>query len=306
MTIRVHILSVRANATPCTPHDLGTGSLPFVSNSTPETIALCQFRVAGRQTLAASRSCRGSHARHPIRIRHAPRMLRPRAEHAPRAFFADSRQSSRKRALPYIRTGVVCLGPRTPPKDSDRRRGARADGFDEVPRRRDTPDTGPVCRTDRSRIGLIRVPCDIEIDTARANLSILIPATSVRMDEEPLAFASTDRVTTLLLRKIPFVGLPAHRGPQVDNPQRMILTSYSCENRGQPHNAPASHRVVAKSYFSDCEMTSPKSNPFNLFRSTSSLKFSDINTVAGLSFRRNISIHSTRLFRRNILIKTVA
>lgn len=76
---------------------------------------------------------------------------------------------------------------------------------------------------------MIRVPCDIEIDTARSNLSILIPATSVRMDEVPLAFASTDRVTTLLLRKIPFVGLPAHSGPELDHPQRMILTSYSRE-----------------------------------------------------------------------------
>lgn len=76
---------------------------------------------------------------------------------------------------------------------------------------------------------MIRVPCDIEIDTARASLSIPIPATSVRMDEVPLAFASTDRVTTLLLRKIPFVGLPAQRGPEVDHLRRMILTSYSRE-----------------------------------------------------------------------------
>lgn len=243
-----------------------------------------------RLSLLPRLACASSHPDPPCASNVAP-SHRARTK----SLFADSRQSSRKRALPYIRTGVVCLGPRTPPKDSGRRRGARADGFDEVPRRRDTPDTGPVCRTDRSRIGLIRVPCDIEIDTARANLSILIPATSVHMDEEPLAFASTDRVTTLLLRKIPFVGLPAHRGPQVDNPQRMILTSYSCENRGQPHNAPASHRVVAKPYFSDCEMSSPKSNPFNLFRSTSSLKFSDTNTVAGFSFRRNISTPSTRL-----------
>jgi hypothetical protein len=97
---------------------------------------------------------------------------------------------------------------------------------------------------------LIRVPCDIEIDTARSNLSILIPATSVRMDEVPLAFASTDRVTTLLLRKIPFVGLPAHRGPEVDHPQRMILTSYSREieaTRACSDQSPG----VAKSYFSD-------------------------------------------------------
>ncbi len=114
--------------------------------------------------------------------------------------FADSRRSSRKRALPYIQTGVVCRGPHTAPKDSARRPAARVGGSDEVSRQRDMPDTGPSCRTDRSRIGWTRVPCDIEIDTARANLSILIPATSVRMDEVPLAFASTDRVTTLLLR----------------------------------------------------------------------------------------------------------
>lgn len=88
----------------------------------------------------------------------------------------------------------------TVPKGSARRLVARVDGSDEAPRHRDMPDTGPSYRTDRSRIGLTRVPGGTEIDTARANLSILVPATSVRMDEVFLAFASTDRVTTLLLR----------------------------------------------------------------------------------------------------------
>lgn len=166
-----------------------------------------------RLSLLPRLACASSHPDRPCASNVAP-SRRARTK----SLFADSRRSSRKRALPYIQTGVVSLGPRTAPKDSARLPGARVDGSDEVPRQRDMPDTGPSCRTDRSRIGLIRVPCDIEIDTARSNLSILIPATSVRMDEVPLAFASTDRVPTLLLRKIPFVGLPAHRGPEVDTP----------------------------------------------------------------------------------------
>lgn len=177
-----------------------------------------------RLSLSPRLACASSHPDRPCASNVAP-SRRARTK----SLFADSRPSSRKRALPYIQTGVVCLGPRTAPKDSGRRRGARVDGSDEGPRQRDMPDTGPSCRTDRSRIGLIRVPCDIEIDTARASLSIQIPATSVRMDEEPLAFASTDRVTTLLLRKIPFVSLPAQRSPEVDHLRRMILTSYSRE-----------------------------------------------------------------------------
>ncbi|WP_179894864.1 hypothetical protein [Burkholderia sp. JKS000303] len=41
---------------------------------------------------------------------------------------------------------------------------------------------------------------DIEIDIARANLSILFPEASIHMGEAPGAFVSADRPTTLLLR----------------------------------------------------------------------------------------------------------
>ncbi|WP_260437036.1 hypothetical protein, partial [Burkholderia contaminans] len=142
--------------------------------------------------------------------------------------FAGSRRSFRKHVLHDIQTGVVRRGLHTVPKYSVHLLDARADESDETPRHRDMLNTGSSYRTDRSRISLIRVVDDIEIDTARASLAILIPATSVRMDEVPLAFASTDRVTTLLLRKIPFVGLPTHRGPEVA-PLRMILTSSTRE-----------------------------------------------------------------------------
>ncbi len=205
-------LTLRA---PSTTKDSRASCFPLVISTTPEpVVALDPFLVVPANVNDSALSVSCSRSTNTSRLSLLPRLACP-SSHPDRPFasnvapsrrartkslFADSRQSSRKRALPYIQTGVVCLGPRTAPKDSGRRRGARVDGSDEGPRQRDMPDTGPSCRTDRSRIGLIRVPCDIEIDTARASLSIQIPATSVRMDEEPLAFASTDRVTTLQLR----------------------------------------------------------------------------------------------------------
>jgi len=95
---------------------------------------------------------------------------------------------------------VVRRGLHTVPKYSVHRLDARADESDETPRHRDMLDTGSSYRTDRSRIGLIRALDDIEIDIARANLSILIPGASIHMGEVPGAFVSADRPTTLLLR----------------------------------------------------------------------------------------------------------